>query len=124
MRSAALGKSTSEPEVTNVSRHGHWLLIDGRELFVSFCEFPWFADATIQQLTALERPSRHHLRWRALDVDLAVESLEQPERYPLVSRVRSNQRMQLTRARWCWQPPRRRIPTEDGAAAAAQRPRS
>jgi hypothetical protein len=86
-------------EVTNVSPSGLWLLLDGRELFAAFRDFPWFADATIEQLTKVERPSAHHLHWPAIDVDLAVESLSHPEHYPLVSRVRSNKRLQLRRAR-------------------------
>jgi len=95
MRSAALGRRTSRVELTNVSPNGLWLLLDGRELFVSFREFPWFADATIEQLAAVERPSEHHLHWPALDVDLAVESLDHPERFPLLSRVRPNKRLKL-----------------------------
>ena len=86
-------------EVTNISSHGFWLLLDGREVFASFREFPWFADATIQQLTAVQRPSPHHLYWPALDVDLAVESLDRPERYPLRSPVPSNRRSQPTKSR-------------------------
>jgi hypothetical protein len=31
-------------------------------------------------------PSPHHLRWPDLDVDLAVESIRDPEKFPLVSR--------------------------------------
>jgi hypothetical protein len=31
-------------------------------------------------------PSPHHLRWPDLDVDLAVESIRNPEKFPLVSR--------------------------------------
>ncbi len=73
-------------EVTDVSPEGFWLLLDGRELFVPFKQFPWFADATVQQITNVERPNEHHLRWPALDVDLALESIEHPERYPLLSR--------------------------------------
>jgi hypothetical protein len=42
------------------------------------------------------------LYWPALDVDLAVESLDHPERYPLMSAVRSTPRSQRTKA------PRRR----------------
>jgi len=95
MRSAALGRRTSRVELTNVSPNGLWLLLDGRELFASFREFPWFADATIEQLAAVERPSLHHLHWPALDVDLAVESLDHPERFPLLSRVRPNKRLKL-----------------------------
>lgn len=87
MRSAQRGRSTSV-EVTNVSGNGFWLLLDGNELFVSFKQFPWFRDASIGHLVNVERPAGHHLHWPDLDVDLAVDSLTHPERYPLVSRVR------------------------------------
>jgi len=90
MRSAPRGKSTSAAEVTNVSGNGFWLLLDGEELFVAFKDFPWFRDASIGQLLNVDRPAAHHLYWPDLDVDLAVESLTNPERYPLVSRVRPN----------------------------------
>ena len=99
MKSAEPGRRTLAPEVTNISPHGFWILIDGREVFVSFNHFPWFADASVQQIGAVQRPSPHHLRWAELDVDLAVESLDDPEKYPMVSRVRSNKRLQLSRAR-------------------------
>ena len=99
MRSAALGKRTLAVEVTNVSPNGFWLLLEGREVFASFGDFPWFAEATIQQISDVRRPSLHHLYWPALDVDLAVESLDHPDRFPMLSRVRSNKRLQLPRAR-------------------------
>lgn len=90
MRSALRGRHTSAVEVTNVSKNGFWLLLDGNELFVGFRHFPWFRDASIRQLVNVERPAAHHLYWPDLDVDLAVESLTHPGRYPLVSRVRPN----------------------------------
>jgi hypothetical protein len=90
MRSLRRGRPTSEIEVTNVSSHGFWLLLGSREIFVPFDEFPWFRDASIRQLTDVELQSCEHLYWPLLDVDLSVESLEHPERYPLVSRVESS----------------------------------
>jgi hypothetical protein len=86
MKSARRGRNTSAVEVTNVSPHGFWLLIDDRERFVSFEVFPWFRDATIADLTAVELPGPHHLYWPNLDIDLAVDSIDYPERYPLVGR--------------------------------------
>ena len=86
MKSAPPGKSTSAVEVTNVSVHGFWILIHDREIFVSFKDFPWFEEASIQELVAVDLPSPHHLYWPALDIDLTVDSLDHPERYPLVSR--------------------------------------
>ena len=86
MKSVPLGTNTSPVEVSNVSPHGFWLLIGGDELFVSFDKFPWFRDASIGQLTRVELSSPHHLRWPDLDIDLAVESIRSPEKFPLVSR--------------------------------------
>ena len=87
MRSAKRGKSTSAVEVTNVSKHGFWLLTGDRELFAAFDDFPWFREAPIGQLLEVEMPSPGHLYWPRLDVDLALESLEKPAAFPLVSRV-------------------------------------
>ena len=77
------GPATSEAEITNISRHGFWVLVDERELFVPFEEFPWFRDASVGAILKVERPHPHHLRWPDLDVDLTLDSIESPERYPL-----------------------------------------
>lgn len=87
MKSATLGKNTSGTEVTNISRHGFWLLLADEELFVPFKEFPWFKDASVSEVLNVERPHPHHLYWPDLDVDLAVESIRHPEKFPLVSKV-------------------------------------
>ena len=42
MESGTLGRSTSPAEVTNVSVHGFWLIVDEQELLVAFEQFPWF----------------------------------------------------------------------------------
>jgi hypothetical protein len=80
------GTDTSTIEVANISKHGFWLLLDGHELFLSFEHFPWFKQATVDAILNIERPAQQHLRWPDLDVDLAVESIEHPERYPLKSK--------------------------------------
>jgi hypothetical protein len=62
LTSAPPGTSNLDVEVTNVSTHGFWLM-------------------------HVERPQQHHLYWPDLDIDLAVESIRHPEKFPLVSRV-------------------------------------
>lgn len=79
------GIATSGAEVTNVSAHGFWLLLGDEELSVPFAQFPWFKKATIEQLLAVERPTENHLYWPELDIDLSVESLRNPDAFPLVS---------------------------------------
>jgi len=74
---------TTDIEVASISRQGFWLYLDARELFVSFKEFPWFAEAPVNKILKVLRPSPDHLHWPDLDVDLSVESIEHPERFPL-----------------------------------------
>ena len=85
-QSGRRGKSTLTAEVTNVSAHGFWLYAAGKERFLPFEQFPWFRDATIAQLTNVRLVSPRHLHWPDLDIDLAVESLDHPEDFPLVSK--------------------------------------
>jgi len=79
------GKDTLPTEITHVSSHGIWLLAGERELFLPYEEFPWFKDATISKILNVEQPSQGHFYWPDLDVDLGIESIEHPERFPLKS---------------------------------------
>jgi hypothetical protein len=77
------GATTTGVEVVSIGKHGFWLNIEGRELFLAFAEFPWFADAAVRQVLNVRLPSPDHLFWPDLDVDLSLESIEHPERFPL-----------------------------------------
>lgn len=85
MKSETLGSSTSEVEVSQISKHGFWLLLDEKEHFLSFENFPWFKNASVSAIQNVELLNAHHLYWSDLDVDLAVESIEHPEQFPLVA---------------------------------------
>src|SRR2546425_11224178 len=99
MKSVALGQSISPVEVTNVSPHGFGLFVGERELFLRFEQFPWFREASVREITNVQLPSPHHVYWPDLDIDLAVESIEPPEKYPLVSQAKPNKRLQPTATR-------------------------
>ncbi len=86
-KSGGHGSSTSVAEVTNVSRHGFWLILDDRERFLPFDTFPWFRDATIAELLDVRLVGHDHLHWPSLDVELTVDSIDRPGDYPLVSRI-------------------------------------
>ncbi len=83
MSSKALGKNTSDVEITNVSSHGVWLLAHDRELFMSYGDFPWFKDVPIGNILNVQELSPGHFYWADLDVDLTAEMIEHPERFPL-----------------------------------------
>ncbi len=89
MRSGKLGTGTSHVEVANISPQGFWLFLGDREVFLPFREFPWFADAPVSKILNVQRPQEDHLYWPDLDVDLSVESIEHPERFPLRYRERA-----------------------------------
>lgn len=80
------GSGTSVVEVTHVSRHGFWLLLDAEELLVPFASFPWFRKATIDQLVDVQWPTPDHLYWPQLDVDVSVASIRNPDDFPLLAR--------------------------------------
>jgi len=75
------------------------MFVGDRELFVPFKDFPWFREATVREITNVELPSPHHLYWPDLDIDLAVESIEHPEKYPLVSQAPLRKRVRSAKAR-------------------------
>ena len=81
------GTATSEVEVTNISKNCFWLLLGDEELAVPFAEFPWFKNATVEQISDVQWPSTDHLYWPKLDIDLSVESIRNPDGFPLVSKT-------------------------------------
>jgi len=78
-----LGKDISAVEITNISVNGVWLLTGDKELFMSYEDFPWFKDAPVGKILNVEEPHPGHFYWPELDVDLTVEIIEHPERFPL-----------------------------------------
>lgn len=94
MKSAPRGDDTSQVEVSGISPHGVWLFLGDREVFLSFDDFPWFREAPVADVLHVERPRPDHLYWPDLDIDLTVDSILNPERYPLISRERPNTRLQ------------------------------
>ena len=86
MSSSKHGAPSSAIEVTNISKHGLWLLVDNRELFMPHDEFPWFKNAPIGSVLNVIQQGEGHFYWPDLDIDLAIESIEDPSKYPLKAR--------------------------------------
>jgi hypothetical protein len=68
-------------------------------MFLAFDQFPWFRDAPIGKVLHVEQPQPGHLYWPELDIDLAIESIEHPDRFPLISRARTENRSPTTSPR-------------------------
>ncbi len=82
MNSPTLGANTSAVEVANIDARGLWLNVDGKEHYMPYDEFPWFVDATVRQICRVERPCADHFHWPDLDVDLTLDMIDHPQKYP------------------------------------------
>jgi len=82
MRSLRNGRTTHPVSVGAMSPRGFWLLLGERKLFLAFAQYPWFREFTPRELAGVRRPSPQHLRWPEFDIDLDVDAIENPARYP------------------------------------------
>jgi hypothetical protein len=87
MRLEMLGKNTSTVEVTHISTYGVWILSRDNEMFLSYEDFPWFKDVPLGKILNVEEPVSNHFYWPDLDIDLSLDIIQNPERFPLVSLI-------------------------------------
>jgi len=57
-----------------------------KEYFLSYAAFPYFKDQTVRSIQNVHLLHGYHLYWPDLDVDLEIDNLEYPEKYPLISK--------------------------------------
>ncbi|WP_422411750.1 MULTISPECIES: DUF2442 domain-containing protein [unclassified Endozoicomonas] len=96
MPSSTHGICTSGTEVTNISSHGIWLMTSGKELFMSYEDFPWFKDQPVSAIINVEELRKGHSYWPDIDVDLTETMIESPDRFPLKAQTKSKQRSQTS----------------------------
>jgi hypothetical protein len=65
----------------NVAIH----MVREREYFLPFEDFPWFRTATLDQLFEVQLLHEAHLYWPRLDVDLDLDRIKHPDKYPLIA---------------------------------------
>ena len=87
MKSLKSGKDTSA-SVENITPFGIWMFVNGKEYFLSYEEYPYFEDQTIKSIQNVKLLHGFHLFWPDIDVDLEIDNLENPEKYPLKSKKR------------------------------------
>jgi len=87
MKSEKAGATISDnkTEVTNISSHGIWLFHNSSEYFLPYDQFPWFKKANISEVLNVKTPSKNHFFWPDLDIDLHLDSIKNPDKYPLIS---------------------------------------
>ena len=70
--------------VLMINSQGMMLSVLGNDYFVSYNRVPWLRDARISSALNVRMAGQNAIEWPDLDVDLEIESLKHPERYPLV----------------------------------------
>jgi hypothetical protein len=82
MKSSKNGESILV-SVENITPFGIWLFVRGREYFLSYKNYPYFRDQTLKSIQTVHLLHDCHLYWPELDVDLEIDNLENPQKYPL-----------------------------------------
>lgn len=71
--------------VRSVMPDGIFISVLGNDYYLSYDRLPWFGNAKVSDIFNVEMCCGNEgIRWEALDVDLEIESLKHPEKYPLV----------------------------------------
>lgn len=75
--------------VLMINAQGIMLSVQGNDFFISYNRMPWLRDARISDVLNVRMCGRSAIEWEALGVDLEIESLKHPERYPLIMKRNS-----------------------------------
>jgi hypothetical protein len=73
--------------VENITPFGIWLFVKANEYFLSYRDYPYFKDQTLKSIQNVKLVHDYHLYWPDLDIDLEIDNLENPQKYPLKSKV-------------------------------------
>ena len=85
MKSEQRGVNTSV-KVLGLTPHGLWLFAQGEEHFLSYESFPWFKDAPVNAVFNVVEQGENGFCWNDLDIDLSMDGIKHPEKYPLISK--------------------------------------
>ena len=76
--------ATTSASVLMINAQGIMLSVQGHDYFLSYNRIPWMQDAPIRSVLNVQMSGSEAIEWPDLDVDLEIDSLRHPERYPLV----------------------------------------
>ena len=79
-----LNTQSTSVSVLMINSQGLMICVDGNDYFLSYNRVPWMKDARISNVLNVQKEGHGAICWPDLDVDLEIESLKHPERYPLV----------------------------------------
>lgn len=91
MKSSKRGKAISA-SVENITPFGIWLFVKGKEYFLNYKDYPFFREQVLSAIQDVQLLHGYHLYWPQLDVDLEIDNLENPQKYPLQYRTTTRQK--------------------------------
>ena len=84
--SGTITSAKNSVEVTFISKNGLILLLGDKEYYLSYGKFPWFKTASVRDVFDVQMKGRNRIRWEALDVDLNLSIITNPDAYPLMAK--------------------------------------
>ena len=70
--------------VLMINAQGIMISVGGQDFFLSYNRIPWMREASIKDVLDVQMCGSEAIEWPNLDVDLEIDSLRHPERYPLL----------------------------------------
>ena len=77
-------RSSTSASVLMINSQGIMLSVCGHDYFISYNRIPWMQEAPIRSVLNIQMSGPEAIEWPDLDVDLEIDSLRPPERYPLI----------------------------------------
>ena len=74
----------TQVRVLMINDKGIMLSVKGNDYFISYNRIPWMKNACISDALDVQMSGRNAIEWPKLDIDLEIDSLKHPERYPLI----------------------------------------
>lgn len=81
------GKGTLAISIENITSFGLWMNVRGKEYFLSYKNYSFFLGKPIESIKNVKLLHGFHLYWPELDVDLEIDNLENPEKFPLRCKI-------------------------------------
>lgn len=72
-------------EVTFISKNGLILMVEDTEYYLPYGKFLWFKTASVSDVFDVQMKGKNRIRWEALDVDLSLSIITNPNDYPLIA---------------------------------------
>jgi hypothetical protein len=74
-------------KVHAIVENGITIEVKGNTFFLPYHSYPWFEKAKVSDVFQVEMFGNDGIHWDNLDVDLEIESLIHPEKYPLIAKA-------------------------------------